>query len=109
MGEEHLIEVFHVQAGIVTLIYDLQAATRVPGKHGLGEGKEKAPVGKAQQFLDVAVLDVEAGIGDDLVEDALAVPETPIGGTGDSGKARVADMDTFSLRDFREVFHGLPQ
>ena len=70
-------------------------------------GIEQLRADRAQDLLEIIVVDDLSAEGDGLVEKALGVPETPFRGMGDQGERGRADRDAVTLRDVHQVIDDL--
>ena len=93
----------HIEAGVIGFVDDFQASRRVLPEDCLRTREPESADPNGQDLLDRLVFDLEAGIGNYLVEDALRVAEASVTRLGDPGQPRVAEPDAFGCRDLFQI------
>ena len=93
-----------VQVGTVFdhLVYEGQDALQILPGDQVTDGEEQLAVDHAQQIDHRLVIDLVAAEGDDLVEQALPVPQAAVGRDGDHRQAVIGDLHSLRLDDLAE-------
>ena len=74
---------------------------------GRGAVIKQVPADRAQDLLEILVVDDLAAEGDRLIEKALGVAEAPFGGVGDEAEPGRADRDVLLFGDVHQVVDDL--